>query len=115
MYSVVLNVPVLRTLAIPGNLTSPSQLYRRTLSTDPSFLTYPSICCINWPPDSLIKLQHWRAGRRPHQVLKNCNEKLQEVLFKSSWSGGVIEMAELVLPVVMVEVKVGEEGVLSAP
>jgi hypothetical protein len=47
--------------------------------------------------------------------LKNCNEKLQEVLFKSSWSGGVIEMAELVLPVVMVEVKVGEEGVLSAP
>jgi hypothetical protein len=77
----------------PRNPASPSQLYRRTLSTR-SFFTYPASVALTDLQSPLLNCKMGKLVRIPLTLVKSCNEKLQKVWSKSARSEGVIEMAE---------------------
>jgi hypothetical protein len=94
MYSVVLNVPVLRTSAIPETQLRLHNFIAVRSPPDPSFFTYPASVALTDLQSPLLNCNIGKLVRIPFTLVKSCNEKLQKVWSKSARSEGVIEMAE---------------------
>lgn len=77
MYSVVLNVPVLRTSAIPETQLRLHNFITVRSPPDPSFFTYPASVALTDLQSPLFNCNIGKLVRIPLTLVKSYNEKLQ--------------------------------------